>query len=43
MTPEARTRRPYDARKACAADCTIDADVIRTCRAILQERGAWTE
>ncbi len=34
-----RGRRRYNTRKVGAADCMIDAWVIRSCREILKERG----
>ena len=37
---DARTRRPYDTRKAPADLCTLDADILRACREIIAERGA---
>lgn len=40
---DARRRHPYDTRKAPADLCTVDADVIRICRAILAERAAGRE
>ena len=40
---DARKRHPYDTRKAPADLCTVDADVIHACRAILAERAAGRE